>query len=74
MIPTPIKATIISEEKPVDVSVAMYEENLAHEKEVAAFGLAAEGKGAVTEVDEHTRIWESFFGPGSCLPADHSAP
>ena len=35
MIPTPIKAMIISEEKPVDGGVAMYEENLAHEKEVA---------------------------------------
>ena len=43
----------------------MYEENLAHEKEVAAFGLAAEGKGAVKEIDEHTRIWESCFGHGS---------
>ena len=36
MIPTPIKATIIPEEKPVDVGFALYEENLAHEKEVAA--------------------------------------
>jgi hypothetical protein len=40
LIPMPIQATIIPEEKPVDVGVAMYEEYLAHEKELAAFGAA----------------------------------
>ncbi|NTW65239.1 MAG: hypothetical protein HGB21_02830 [Nitrospirae bacterium] len=68
LLPTPIQATIIPEEKLVDVGVAMYEEYLAHEKEVAAFGVAAGGKGAVKVVDQNTRIWESYFGLGSDLP------
>jgi hypothetical protein len=69
--PAPIEATIIPGEKRVDVGVAMYEENLASQKELAAAGsrgFAAGGTGAVKAVDENTSIWESFFGPGSDLP------
>ena len=69
--PVHYEANIITEEKPVDVGVAMYENYLAHERELAALGgrgVAAGGKGAVKEVDENTRIWESTFGPGSDLP------
>jgi hypothetical protein len=69
--PTPSQATIIPEEKPVEVGVATYEKYLAHEKELAEFsgrGVAAGGKGAVKEVDENTRIWEFLFGPGPDLP------
>jgi len=66
------EAKLSVEAKPADVGVALYEEFLAHERELAesgAWGVAAGGTGAVREVDETARIWESTFGPGgSDLP------
>jgi hypothetical protein len=62
--PVHFEAKIINEEKQVDVGVAMYEQYLAEEKALAESGgrgVAAGGTGAVKEVDENTRIWESIF-------------
>lgn len=62
-LPGPMPGVKIVAEKPLnDVGIELYASHIA-DLEAEGRGVAAGGKGAVTVLDEKTRIWEELLAP-----------